>query len=63
MRVDKKEPHNFRQFGNEQRIGWFSKVTVLSLLSAQGPYVSHFRWALIDMLENSAKDQIFVPVV
>ena len=29
--------------------------TVLSLLSAQGTYVS-FRWALIEMLKNSAKD-------
>ena len=31
--------------------------TVLSLLSAQGTYVSHFRWALIEMLKNSAKIQ------
>ena len=31
--------------------------TVLSLLSAQGTYVSHFRWALIEMLKNSAKDR------
>ena len=31
--------------------------TILSLLRARGTYVSHFRWALIEMLKNSAKDR------
>ena len=36
---------------------YWIKSTVLSLLSTQGTYVSHFRWALIEMLKNSAKDR------
>ena len=31
--------------------------TVLSLLSAQGIYVSHIRWALIEMLKNTVKSR------
>ena len=30
--------------------------TVLSLLSAQCAYGSHFRWAFIDMMKNNAQD-------
>ena len=40
----------------------FKRGTVLSLLSAQGTYVSHFRWALIEMLKNSAKDRYFCKI-
>ena len=36
-----------------------NSCTVLSLLSAQGTYVSHFRWVLIEMLKNRAKDRYF----
>ena len=36
--------------------------TVLSLLSAQGTYGSHFMWALIEMLKNSAKDRYFCKI-
>ena len=34
-----------------------SICTVLSLLSAQCAYASHYRWALIEKLKNSAKDR------
>ena len=40
---------------DKQDIAYF--YTVLSLLGAQCTYVSHFRWALIEVLKNSAKDR------
>ena len=40
-----------------ERLNHVTGISVFDefIISAQGTYVSHFRWALIEMLKNSAK--------
>ena len=40
---------------HSRNIGWKFYVPYYPV-SAQGTYASHFRWAIIEMLKNSAKD-------